>query len=206
MFATILPFVLTSLAIELTPGPNMAYLAVLSMAHGRRAGLAAVAGIALGLLLLGALAGLGLGTLVLETPWLYQLLRWGGLAFLLFLAWDAFRESRAPLQAAEGPSPLARYFRRGLVTNLLNPKAAVFYIAVMPNFVDRSVADWPQTLTLTAIYVAIATLIHAGIPLSGSLLQPVLSSPRVRQPAGVVAALLLVGIAAWLFLTTRSAG
>jgi threonine/homoserine/homoserine lactone efflux protein len=203
MLETLLPFALTSLAIELTPGPNMGYLAVLSLDRGRSAGLAAVAGVALGLLLLGLAAGFGLGSLISETRWLYETLRWGGVAYLVWLAWDSYREAQKPLEADGGAKDLPGYFGRGLVTNLLNPKAAVFYIAVMPNFIVADAPAGPQSLVLTLIYAAVATLVHLGIVLLASTLQPLLASDKLRSRAGIGFGLLLVGIAIWLAITTN---
>lgn len=203
MLETLLPFALTSFAIELTPGPNMGYLAVLSLDRGRVAGLAAVAGVALGLLLLGLAAGFGLGSLIGETRWLYETLRWGGVAYLLWLAWDSYREAQKPLDAAGGDKDLLSYFGRGLATNLLNPKAAVFYIAVMPNFVVAEAPAGPQALVLTLVYVAVATLVHLGIVLLASTLQPLLASDKIRSRTGVAFGVLLAGIAIWLAVTTH---
>lgn len=203
MLETLLPFALTSLAIELTPGPNMGYLAVLSLDRGRTAGLAAVAGVALGLLLLGLAAGFGLGSLISETRWLYETLRWGGVAYLLWLAWDSYREAQKPLDSAGGDKDLLGYFGRGLATNLLNPKAAVFYIAAMPNFVVAGAPAGPQSLVLTLVYVAVATLVHLGIVLLASTLQPLLASDKVRSRTGVAFGVLLAGIAIWLAVTTH---
>ncbi len=203
MIETLLPFLLTALVIELTPGPNMGYLAVLSIDRGRRAGLAAVGGVALGLLLLGLAAGFGLGSLISETRWLYETLRWGGVAYLVWLAWDSYREAQRPLEAQDGQHNLAGYFGRGLVTNLLNPKAAVFYIAVLPNFIVTGAAAGPQSLVLTLAYVAVATVVHLGIVLLASTLQPLLASDRVRSRAGIGFGLVLVGIAIWLAVTTH---
>jgi len=200
---TVLAFALTSLVIELTPGPNMAWLAILSVERGRIAGLAAVGGVALGLLLLGLAAGFGLGTLIAENGWLYETLRWGGIAFLLYLAWDSYKESREPIGQRDTGERLVVFFRRGLVTNLLNPKAALFYVTVLPNFVVSNGSRSWQSLTLTCLYVAIATAVHAIIALAGSQLQPVFSTDRARRTLGVVAAVLLVGIAAWVAFTTR---
>ena len=84
-------FAATSVLIELTPGPNMAYLAVIAATEGRRPGYAAVAGVALGLAVMGLLAALGLAVVVQNQPWAYQALRWGGVAYLLWLAWDGWR-------------------------------------------------------------------------------------------------------------------
>lgn len=203
MLETLLPFILTAFVIELTPGPNMGYLAVLSIDRGRTAGLAAVAGVALGLLLLGLAAGFGLGSLISETRWLYEALRWGGVGYLVWLAWDSYREAQKPLEQDGTQKNLLGYFGRGLITNLLNPKAAVFYIAVLPNFIAGGNAAGPQSLLLTLVYVAVATLVHLGIVLLASTLQPLLASNKVRGRAGIVFSLVLLGIAIWLAITTH---
>jgi threonine/homoserine/homoserine lactone efflux protein len=181
----------------------MAWLALLSLDRGRGAGLAAVAGISLGLLLLGLVAAFGFSALIAETRWLYEALRWGGVAFLLYLAWDSYRESRTPIETTPTSGKLAIYFRRGLITNLLNPKAALFYVTVLPNFVDASRALAPQSLSLTGIYVAVATLVHAAIAMLGGQLQPLFSTDRTRRALGLAAAILLVAIAAWVAISTR---
>ena len=205
MLEALLPFVLTSLAIELTPGPNMGYLVVLSLDRGRPAGLAAVSGAALGLLALGLAAGFGLGSFISETRWLYEALRWGGVAFLVWLAWDCYQQSRQPLGGAKDGNSLAAYFRRGLISNLINPKATVFYVAVLPNFIGADAPAAPRALVLTTAYVAVATIIHLGIVLLASLLQPLLASDRLRRGAGLVFSALLALIAAWLAISTHRA-
>jgi threonine/homoserine/homoserine lactone efflux protein len=202
---TILAFALTSFVIELTPGPNMAWLTLLSVERGRLAGLSAVAGVALGLLLLGLAASFGLGALIAENRWLYEALRWGGVAFLIYLAWDSYRESRRPLETRDTSERLGAFFRRGLVTNLLNPKAALFYVTVLPNFIDATRPAMWQPLTLTGLYVTIATLVHAAIALAGGQLQPLFATDRARRALGIVAAVLLVAIAIWVAVATRRA-
>ena len=199
----LLPFIVTSFAIELTPGPNMAYLAVLSVDRGRAAGLAAVAGVALGLLVLGLLAGFGLGTIVSQTRWLFELLRWGGVAYLLWLAWDSYRDAQRPLDELPEGEKLKGFFTRGLVTNLLNPKAALFYVTVLPNFLVETSPKGAQSLALTLVYVAVATIVHAGIAVAGGSLQPILSSRQWRGRLGIVFAVLLVAVAIWLAATTH---
>jgi len=202
MSAALFAFALASLLIELTPGPNMAYLAILAADRGRLPGLAGVAGVALGLALLGLLAIFGLGALVLEQPWLYQTLRWAGIGYLLFLAWDAWTDSRKPIEAIDPQVGAWRYFRRGLVTNLLNPKAALFYVTVMPSFLDRS--EMHQALLFAAVYVAVATAVHAGVVILAGSVQPLLTTPARRRTMGWIFALLLVGVAAWVaFATAR---
>lgn len=203
MSESLIAFIVASIAIELTPGPNMAYLAILSLDRGRLAGLAAVAGVAIGLALLGAAAGYGLGTLISETRWLYEMLRWSGVLFLLWLAYDTWRDSRRPAAEGSESTRLLVHFRRGLVTNVINPKAAIFYAAVLPNFVDPTRSVPEQSLLLTATYVVIATLIHAAIVLAADRLKPLIASTKLRGSLGIVFAVLIVGVAAWLALGTR---
>src|ERR1700759_3514659 len=90
---SLLAFALTAALIELTPGPNMGYLAVLAASAGRRAGLAATAGIAVGLLSAGIASSLGLAAIVAASSLIYELLRWGGAFYLLWLAWEGWRDA-----------------------------------------------------------------------------------------------------------------
>lgn len=199
MSPPLLAFALTCLVIEITPGPNMAYLAALSLSQGVRAGIAAVAGIALGLAIYGVAASLGLSAIIDNSRFLYETLRWGGVAYLLWLAWEAWTAERevSPETVDGGISPWTA-FRRGLITNLLNPKAAVFYVAVLPDFVQiekGAVAE--QTLMLSAIYVGIATSIHLVIVLLASRLQRVIATAEQRRTVRRVLAVLLAAIAIW---------
>jgi len=171
-------FALTSMLIELTPGPNMAYLAIVGVSQGRKAGYAAVAGVALGLAIIGIAAALGLAAAINASPMLYQVLRWGGVIYLLWLAFDGWREASEEIEHAPLGSSNALYFRRGLITNLLNPKAAVFYIAVLPGFVEPTGVVMTQTLLLSATYVAAATGIHFAIVTGAAALRPLLEDPR----------------------------
>lgn len=202
MTSVLVSYLLTCIAIELTPGPNMAYLALLSAERGRLAGLFAVSGVALGLGVLGALAALGVGEFIVGQPMLYEVLRWAGIGYLVYLAYDAWADAQRPVDVLDPAQVGWRSFRHGLVNNLLNPKAALFYITVMPSFL---VADRPalgQTLLLGAIYVAVATAIHALVVLLAGSLQPLLTRPGSRRVMGGVFAALLVGVAIWVGATT----
>jgi threonine/homoserine/homoserine lactone efflux protein len=194
-------FLLAALLIELTPGPNMAWLALLGAARGRKAALAAVAGIALGLSIAGIAASLGLSALIGTTPWLFQALRWAGAAYLLYLAYDAWRDSSAP-PALEDDGSLSRHFGQGLVSNILNPKAYLFYASVLPQFIDTSLPLLAQLLTFSALYVAVATLVHGAIALVSGSLNPLFADRRRARILGRVFAVLLAAVAAWFFIAT----
>jgi threonine/homoserine/homoserine lactone efflux protein len=201
---TLLAFAITCLVIELTPGPNMAYLAVLSASKGRRAGFAATLGVALGLLIVGLAAALGLTALIANSRMLYEALRWGGVLYLLWLAYEGWRgdAETSPGTATAGASD-SKYFIRGLITNLLNPKAGIFYIAVLPTFIVETRPLTGQAVPLSVVYVAVATLVHSAIVLLADAARPWLEDERRSTIVRRAFSLLLVGIAVWLFATTR---
>jgi threonine/homoserine/homoserine lactone efflux protein len=204
----LLAFALTCLVIEITPGPNMTYLAALSLTGGRRTGFAAVAGIALGLMTYGIAAALGLAALIDNSPLLYGVLRWTGVAYLLWLAWESWASERetSPDAIDGGDDRPWLAFRRGLITNLLNPKAAVFYVAVLPEFIRADGGPVVmQTLMLSVVYVGIATAIHSAIVALAGTLQATVATVERRARIRRALALVLVGIAIWFALTTGHA-
>ena len=191
-------FALASLLIELTPGPNMTYLAIVSASNGRRAGFATVAGVASGLAVLGIIGAVGVAALVQTSPSLYQALRWAGVFYLLWLAFDGWRGTNDGF--SDGFD--SRHFVRGLVTNLLNPKAALFYVAVLPEFLDTSRPLLGQTLVLSAVYVAVATLVHSAIVALAGSLRPFLTDPRKEMIVRRTLSLLLALVALWFAWST----
>lgn len=202
-FETLATFALTSLLIELTPGPNMAYLAVLSASSGRRAGIAAVMGVALGLALLGYATAFGMAALLASSPAAYQGLRWAGVAYMLWLAWETWREGS---DIAAAPSSLdgqaAAYFTRGLVTNLLNPKAALFYVSVLPTFIDATRPVVGQAIALSAVYVLVATCVHITIVVLASWVGPIIARATGSRTVHGMFAAMLVGAAIWMAVAT----
>lgn len=205
---SILPgFLLTALVIELTPGPNMAYLAMISGVEGRRAGLATTAGIALGLLIVGLVAALGLAALIAASPAAYAVLRWGGALYLGWMAVEAWLSAREVSPGtARAHENAARHFRRGLIVNLLNPKAALFFIAILPGFLVPGDALAAQTLILTIAYVALATTIHLTIVALAGTLRPWLIDQRRQHIARRVFAVMLLAVALWFLLSTAESG
>ena len=202
-----LEFILTVLLLELTPGPNMAYLATFTLDRGRRAGLLATAGVAAGLSVHAIVAAFGLGALISQAPLLYNLLRWTGVAYLLYLAWETWQSGGhdGPDVAGAASGPL---FLRGFLSNVFNPKSILFFISVVPGFIqyDRNGSSLLiQAALFGAIYVTIATTIHASIVLLANQLRPFLiaESGQTSVRRGLAIALALV--AAWLGWSTRQA-
>jgi threonine/homoserine/homoserine lactone efflux protein len=203
-FETVVAFATTCLVIELTPGPNMGYLAFLTATQGRRAGTAAALGVGLGLLTVGLAAALGLAAIISNSYILYELLRWGGVAYLLWLSWEAWQTAveTSPGKADPADDQQAKHFTRGLVTNLLNPKAGLFYIAILPTFVDPTMKVFAQTVHLSVIYVAIATMVHMSIVLLTGTARPFLEGQHNSRIVRRVMAFVLAGIAFWFGVAT----
>jgi threonine/homoserine/homoserine lactone efflux protein len=192
-------FVLTALLIELTPGPNMGYLAVVAIGQGKSAGYAAVAGVALGLFIIGMAAAYGLAVVISSNEMVYHGLRYAGVIFLLYLAWEGWRGGGSQLEIVGG---IAHQFMRGLLNNLLNPKAALFYVSVLPNFVDAHRPALPQTLLLTMTYVGIATLIHLMIVTLATYFRQFTNQPNRERNVRRGLSLALAIFALWFAWST----
>ncbi|RTF72685.1 LysE family translocator, partial [Serratia marcescens] len=157
-------------ALALTPGPDMLLIASRSVSQGRRAGFASLAGIQLGTYCHALAAALGLSQLFVAVPLAYDAVRMLGAAYLLYLAWKTLR-SGSSLQASAGLQavPTARIFRQGLFTNILNPKMALFVLALFPQFIDpRAGSVVVQMLALATMLNLVGLLINGGVILAVS--------------------------------------
>lgn len=200
---TLLQFIIACILIELTPGPNMAYLAIISASEGRKVGFATVAGIALGLLIIGIAAALGLSAIITNSEIAYQGLRLGGVLYLFWLAWDGWKEASENSPAIiNNQDRLSQFFKRGLITNLLNPKAAIFYVAILPGFHGSSEPTISSLINLSIIFVLIATVIHASIVVLSGTAQRYLENPKINCYARRLFSILLACVAIWFGLTT----
>jgi threonine/homoserine/homoserine lactone efflux protein len=167
--SALLGFALLSLGLVLTPGPNMMYLISRSITQGPAAGIVSLGGVALGFVLYMLCAAFGITALLFAVPFAYDALRFAGAAYLLWLAWQAVRPGgRSPFQvrklAVDSPRKL---FVMGLVTNLLNPKIAMLYLALLPQFIDPAAGGvLAQSLVLGSIQIAISVSVNAVIALA----------------------------------------
>lgn len=155
----------------LTPGPNMMYLVSRTVAQGRRAGLVSLAGVAAGFGVYLLAAAVGITAVFAVVPGLYLGLKLAGAGYLLWLAWQAVRPGGTSVFApVELPvDPARRLFTMGLVTNLLNPKIAIMYMALIPQFVDpERGALWLQSLSLGAVQIAVALTVNGLIVLGAA--------------------------------------
>jgi threonine/homoserine/homoserine lactone efflux protein len=197
----IIGFALAVLLIELTPGPNMAWLAGLAATEGRRCGLAAVAGVALGLLANGVLAALGLAALLQTAPQLWNILRFAGGAMMLWLAIEAWRGTGDGSRSTRPVRSRGRAFATGALINLLNPKAYIFFLVVAPQFLNGEVLGIRNALILSVVSVVIATSIHLSIVIAGSAAHEWLSDPRRTKIVRRAFAVIMLAVALSFLLT-----
>lgn len=177
----LLLFSAAALLMVLTPGPNMIYLISRSICQGRKAGVISLLGVIVGFLVHMFAAAIGLSALFLAVPLAYEVLKWAGAAYLLYLAWQAVKPgARSPFEARELPedSP-SRLFFMGFLTNVLNPKIAVFYLSIFPQFVSLEHGSvFIQSIVLGLTQISVSFMVNLAITLSAASL----ASWFVRNP------------------------
>jgi threonine/homoserine/homoserine lactone efflux protein len=202
---TLAVFAAACLALAVTPGPDMLLCASRSASQGRGAGFASLAGIQVGIYCHALAVAFGLSQLFIAVPWAYDAVRYAGAAYLLYLAWKAFRSTGTALSPAEGlpRTPVWQMFRQGLLTNLLNPKVALFSLALYPQFVRPeagSVAG--QILVLATVLNIVSLAINGLVVMTVSRIGKALSGrSRFRRAPQMVLATVFVGLAARLALS-----
>jgi threonine/homoserine/homoserine lactone efflux protein len=193
-------FALAALVLVITPGPNMIYCISRTLCQGRAAGLTSLAGVLLGFLVHLLAATVGLTALLMAVPLAFDAIRLAGAAYLLWLAWQAVKPGGAgPFQARELPvDPPATLFRMGFLTNLLNPKVAMFYLSFFPQFLDPERGSvLLQSLQLGAVQIAVSGSVNALLVLGAGAITAFLARSRGWLMAqrwimgGVLAALAL---------------
>lgn len=187
------PFLIAVALVELTPGPNMAWLAAIAMAQGRRAGLLAVAGVTAGLAVYLLAVVVGIGQAIASAPSLLGALHLAGALYLLWLAVDAWRGVTEPT-----PKLGAAPFWRGFAANILNAKAAVFYITLLPGFIAPDHGHFSQhAMILGALHIAVSIAVHCSIVFAAARTAHYLQTGQAAMLRRSLALGLML-VAAWL--------
>lgn len=164
-------FALAAAVLALTPGPNMVYYVSRTLCQGRSAGLLSLAGVVVGFVFHLTMAALGLTAVLMAVPYAFEAIKFAGAAYLLWMAWQAVRPGGgSPFEPRALPHDRpAVLFRMGLVTNLLNPKVAVFYLSFFPQFLHPERGDLLlQSFTLGAVQIAVSTGVNFSIVLGAA--------------------------------------
>lgn len=205
-FSTIILFAAAALVLTATPGPDMLLIASRSVSQGRSAGFLTYAGIALGTYCHAMAAALGLSRLFLTVPIAYEIVRWAGCAYLLYLAVKTLRSQGSAFAPSAGLKRLSgrRIFIEGLATNILNPKMALFVLALFPQFVDPNGWMIAQMALLATILNGIGFLVNGSVILLGSHIRGRLSAvKRIPKLPQYLLATVFAGLACRLALGRR---
>lgn len=163
--ASLALFMTATLALNLAPGPDMLYVSTRSLAQGRRAGIISALGIAAGAVVHTVAIASGLAALLKTVPLAYEIVRWAGAIYLVWLGIQALRSKSGPSTG----KPLDRasdwaIFRQGMITNLLNPKVALFFLAFLPQFVSPESGSMAlQLVLLGCLFNVSGTLVNIGV-------------------------------------------
>ncbi len=184
---TFTAFIGAAFVLYLTPGADMMFTIASGVSGGPRAGLAAAAGISLGVLAHVIMAAAGLAVLVAASPATLVIIRYAGAVYLLWLAWSSWHDTENPAER-KGQADITRAFRRGFVTNILNPKVALFILAFLPQFTDPLIGPVWQQIIILGVALAIGGFITDGAVgvFSGVLADKIRQRARVMNKISAV--------------------
>jgi threonine/homoserine/homoserine lactone efflux protein len=167
---TLLLFMTAALALNVTPGPDMLYVVARSVGEGRAAGVISSLGIAAGCLVHTLAVAFGLAGLLRAVPVAFEIVKWTGAAYLVWLGVRAFRkQGTTTAHAPMTPASRAAVFRQGMLTNVLNPKVALFFLAFLPQFVDPDRGPVAlQLISLGLLFNVSGTLVNVAVAVLAS--------------------------------------
>lgn len=205
--STLTAFALLCFGLSITPGPNMIYLLSRSASQGPNAGLISLSGVGVGFLIYMLLAAFGVSALLMAVPYAYDALRLTGAAYLAYLAWQALKPgSTSGLHLRElKPDSPRKLFTMGLLTNLLNPKAAMMYLSLLPQFIHAERGNvLGQMLLLGCLQIAMSMTVNCNLILIAGRIAALLQQrPRFAQFQKLLMGTVLGGLAVRMALDSR---
>lgn len=205
-FDTALLFVSVGLALALVPGPDNIFVLTQSALHGKIAGVAVTLGLASGLLFHTTAVALGVAVIFQTSQYAFVALKYAGAAYLLYLAWKAFKASKSQFDDDRPPAEtVPKLYLRGLIMNIANPKITIFFLAFLPQFVDplhgSLVAQFYQ---LGALMFVITVIVFGVVAFAaGALGDWLKASPKAQIWINRVSGLVFIALAAKLVSTSK---
>lgn len=195
---TILTFCAAAALLTLAPGPDNIFVLTQSAMHGRGAGIATSFGLCTGLLIHTLAVALGLAAIIQTSVLAFNALKFCGAGYLLYLAWKAFRAKEQSIHSArEGWLPLRKLYLRGIIMNVTNPKVAIFFLAILPQFSDPQRGPlFLQFLSLGGLFILVGLLIMIGFAVAaGTVGHWLTRTPRAQSVLNKLAGLVFIGLA-----------
>jgi len=202
----LITFIIASTLLTLAPGPDNIFVLTQSALYGRRSGILITLGLCTGLIVHTSSVALGVAAIFMVSVTAFTLLKLVGAAYLLFLAWSAFRASVNRIDDKEQELPDATtLYRRGIIMNLSNPKVAIFFLAFLPQFADPSAGNMTgQLFLLGLIFIIIALVMFIAIACMAGIIADLLkTSERAQLLLNRMAGLIFIGLALRLATTSR---
>lgn len=202
----LLAFFITSLLLALAPGPDNIFVLTQSALRGKAAGLAVTMGLCTGLIVHTSAVALGLAAIFAASSLAFTVLKLCGAAYLLWLAWQAFRTSATEITAVAGDQLTGwQLYRRGILMNITNPKVSIFFLAFLPQFADPARGSLTlQMLLLGGLFILATIVVFGGIALVSGMLGNWLSrSPAVQRLMNRLTGAIFVALALRLVLSPR---
>ena len=198
----ILSFFSVAILLTLAPGPDILFVIAQSVSQGKHAGIATALGLCTGLLVHISAAVLGVSAVIYQSALAFSVVKYAGAVYLLYLAWQAFRERDEGLSfGRQKPMAYASLYKKGIVMNVLNPKVSLFFLALQPQFVDPSAGQIPQQmLVLGVIFLVQALAVFTLVSIGAEKLRQWLSAHtaitrRIHWLKGAIFALIGIQIA-----------
>ncbi|BFM14730.1 LysE family translocator [Maricurvus nonylphenolicus] len=204
---SIVTFIFASALISVAPGPDNIFVLTQSALYGRKSGVIVTLGLCTGLLVHTAAVALGVAAIVLTSPLAFNLLKYLGAAYLLYLAWLAFSAKPSALPSSNNGLVSAKaLYRRGIIMNVTNPKVAIFFLAFLPQFADPQAGSLAgQFLLLGALFIIVALAVFVSIAyLAGALGQWITNSPKGQLYLNRIAGGVFIGLAIKLIISSAA--
>jgi threonine/homoserine/homoserine lactone efflux protein len=177
-------FIAASAALTFLPGPDILFVLTQSISQGKMAGVATATGLCTGILVHTSAAALGISALIYESALAFEIVKYAGAAYLLYLAWQALRESGELVSSTPvRETDIFALYRRGIFMNVLNPKVALFFLAFLPQFVNLESGNIPmQMIFLGVVFLIQAWLIFSAISVfAGTIGDKIVHRPGIGK-------------------------
>jgi len=207
----VLAFAGIAFVLTITPGADTMMVIKNVLAYGRKAGFLTMLGVCCGLLIHATLSGLGLSVILVQSAAVFEIVKLLGAAYLIYLGahsvWGLWRDAEH-IDVADHALPTVnrgdwRAYREGLLTNILNPKVAVFYLAFLPQFIAPGDPVLVKSILLACIHFAFGVIWLSVVTLAINVLRNTLTRPRIRAYLEAVSGVVLIGLGVRLALERR---